>query len=297
MNRYRGRFAPSPTGPMHFGSLAAAVASYLDARAHAGEWLVRIEDVDRPREIAGAATEILRTLEALGFEWSGPVLYQSTRAAAYDAALDALGRTAATYPCACTRKEVADSAITLGAGGEFVYPGTCASGLPPGKRGRSIRVRVGAGAIAVRDLLQGELRQSLSREIGDFVLRRADGCHAYQLAVVVDDAAQGITHVVRGADLLDSTPRQIHLQRLLGVATPAYLHVPAAVNAAGEKLSKRTQAAPITANGAAICAALRYLGQAPPEELTAAAPDEVWHWAIAHWARARLPRARSVVVN
>lgn len=296
---YRGRFAPSPTGPLHFGSLVAAVASYADARAVAGDWLVRIEDVDPPREVPGAAAAILATLEAFGFEWAGPVLYQSTRIAAYREALDALRRAGATYPCACSRKEIADSSVGRGSGGEWVYPGTCARGLPPGRVGRSVRVRVGDARITYDDRVQGPITHDLATESGDFVLERADGCIAYQLAVVVDDAAQGITDVVRGADLLDSTPRQIHLQHLLGLPTPRTLHVPAAVNAAGEKLSKQTRAAPIDARraGAALHAALAFLGQSPPDDLRAASAPECWRWAIANWRPGRIPGVRTIAVD
>ena len=235
---YVGRFAPSPTGPLHFGSLVAALASWLDARAAEGRWLVRIEDLDPPRAVPGAADEILRTLDRLGLGWDGPVLYQSRRSASYEAALESLD----TYWCGCTRREIADSSIGRATDGAQIYPGTCRTGLAPGKTPRALRLRTGGEEIAFTDRVQGPQRQILEREIGDFVLLRADGQFAYQLAVVVDDAEQGVTDVVRGADLLDSTPRQIFLQRLLGYPMPRYLHVPAAVNQAGEKLSKQTGA-------------------------------------------------------
>ncbi|HSD41782.1 MAG TPA: tRNA glutamyl-Q(34) synthetase GluQRS, partial [Burkholderiales bacterium] len=208
--RYRGRFAPSPSGPLHFGSLVAALGSYLDARMHAGEWLVRMEDLDPPREAPGAADEILRTLESLGLEWDGGVMRQSTRSDAYRSALAQLDKTGATYPCACTRAEISDSAVG-GTDGSLVYPGTCRNGLPAGRTRRATRVRVGEAVIDFEDAVRGPQRQPLADVVGDFVLLRADGLFAYQLAVVVDDAAQGITDVVRGADLLDSTPRQILL--------------------------------------------------------------------------------------
>ncbi len=256
---YVGRFAPSPTGPLHFGSLVAALASWLDARASGGRWLVRIEDLDRPREQAGAAAGILRTLEHLGLYWDGSPVFQSARGALYAAALRKLQLQC--YACACTRREIADSSLGLAADGARIYPGTCRGGLAPGKAARALRVRVGEAPIAFEDRVQGPQSQSLATEVGDFVLERADGLVSYQLAVVVDDAAQGVTDVVRGADLLDSTARQIHLQRLLGHPSPRYLHVPVAVNAAGEKLSKQTGAGPLGDPRAAIAAALGFLGQ------------------------------------
>jgi glutamyl-Q tRNA(Asp) synthetase len=292
---YRGRFAPSPTGPLHFGSLVAAVGSWADARAGAGEWLVRMEDLDPPRAVPEAAAAILRALEALGLEWDGPVLYQSARAEAYRAALDDLQRQGVLFPCGCTRKEIADSAVTA-LDGSSVYPGTCRDGLPPGRAKRTMRVRVGAAAIDFVDGLQGPVHQTLARDVGDFVLVRADGLCAYQLAVVVDDAAQGVTDVVRGADLLDSTPRQIFLQRLLGLPTPRYLHLPVAVDARGEKLSKQTLAPRIDGSrpAAALVAALRFLGQSPPAGLELASTRAVLEWAIAHWDRAHIPATRAI---
>jgi len=296
-SRYRGRFAPSPTGPLHFGSLVAAVGSYVDARAAHGEWLVRIEDLDPPREIRGAADDILRTLDALGLNWDGAVLYQSTRADAYASAVDRLRNARVTYPCACTRQEIADSAIAS-IDGALVYPGTCRNGLPPGRSARAMRVRVDDAVVEFADAVYGRIRQHLGREIGDFIAVRADGLFAYQLAVVVDDADQQITDVVRGADLLDSTPRQIFLQRLLGVATPGYMHLPVATNAQGEKLSKQTNALAVDRSrpAAAVIDALRFLGQAPPGELARATPAAALEWASAHWRRARIPRQRTIAV-
>ena len=256
-----GRFAPSPSGPLHFGSLVAALASWLDARSAGGRWLVRIEDLDRPRVRPGAADEILRALERLGLTWDGEVVFQSRRLPLYEEALARLGD---TYLCGCTRREIADSAVSLASDGAQVYPGTCRAGLAPGKTARALRVRT-AGKISFQDRVLGELRQDLESEVGDFVLRRADGQFAYQLAVVVDDAAQGITDVVRGADLLESTPRQIYLQRLLGFTTPRYLHVPVAIDASGDKLSKHTGAQPIDRSD--LRRALRFLGQPPSETL------------------------------
>jgi len=278
---YVGRFAPSPTGPLHFGSLVAALASWLDARAADGRWLVRIEDLDPPRAVPGAADEILRTLDRLGLGWDGPVLYQSRRSASYEAALESLD----TYWCGCTRREIADSSIGRATDGAQIYPGTCRTGLAPGKTPRALRLRTGGEEIAFTDRVQGPQRQILEREIGDFVLLRADGQFAYQLAVVVDDAEQGVTDVVRGADLLDSTPRQIFLQRLLGYPMPRYLHVPAAVNEAGEKLSKQTGALPVDIKRKAeeLARALTFLGQPETDD-----PAQ----AVANWKPELIPVRR-----
>ena len=277
---YVGRFAPSPTGALHFGSLVAALASWLDARAAAGRWLVRIEDLDTPRVQAGAAEHILRTLGELGLTWDGPVEYQSRRLALYRDALARLEPRA--YWCGCTRREIADSSLGLAADGAQIYPGTCRAGLAPGKTPRALRLRVG-GTIGFNDRVQGAQRQDLEREVGDFVLCRADGMFAYQLAVVVDDAEQGITDVVRGADLLDSTARQIQLQRLLGHATPSYLHIPAAVNRAGEKLSKQTGARAVAAGSDALRRALAFLGQRETDDLGEA---------VRNWNPALIPARR-----
>ena len=282
---YVGRYAPSPTGPLHFGSLAAALASWLDARRAGGRWLLRMEDLDQPRVIPGAADAILRQLETFGLAWDGAVVHQSARLDFYRDALRNLAPH--SYPCACTRKELEDSALAID--GSRIYPGTCRNGLPAGKAGRAIRVRTSKDPIRFIDRVQGEIAQSIEAEVGDFVLRRADGLYAYQLAVVVDDGAQGVTDVVRGADLLDSTARQILLQRLLGAATPRYLHVPVAANAAGEKLSKQTHAPEATPQD--LGAALRFLGMAPPSGLM---PAELLAWARAAWDPARVPKRRVV---
>lgn len=289
---YIGRFAPSPTGPLHFGSLVAAVGSYLEAKHHRGLWLLRMEDLDPPREMPGAADGILRTLEAYGFEWDGAVRYQRHRGEAYQAALERLRVDGLLYPCACTRREIADSAL-VGIEGP-VYPGTCRAGLC-GRTARAWRVRTTAEEVAFEDALQGRQAQVLERDIGDFVLQRADGLFAYQLAVVIDDAAQGVSHVVRGADLLDSTPRQIWLQHLLGLPTPHYAHLPVAVNAKGEKLSKQTLAPPLDVRhpAPALWQALAFLGQSPPPELARAGLRELWSWAAAHWRLERITRVRS----
>jgi glutamyl-Q tRNA(Asp) synthetase len=294
MDQYRGRFAPSPTGPLHFGSLVAAVGSYLEAKSRGGEWLVRMEDLDPPREQPGAAERILRTLEACGMGWDGKPMYQSQRREAYRAALAHLEAQGLVYVCGCSRREIADSGLSPD--GALVYPGTCRNGVAPGKTPHATRVRVDPETIEFEDALQGKISQNLAGEVGDFVLLRADGLYAYQLAVVVDDAEQGITDVVRGADLLNSTPRQIYLQRLLGLRTPRYLHLPAAVNAAGEKLSKQTRAAPVDESNPVpvLAQVMDFLGQAPPAQLGRASLAEFWRWALAHWDAKHIRRQRSL---
>jgi len=286
--RYRGRFAPSPTGPLHFGSLVAAMASYLDARAAGGDWLVRMEDVDETRTVAGAADDILSTLEAFGFEWQGEVLVQSRRKDLYGDAIATLRQDGAAFDCGCSRAEIL-AAGRRGPEGP-VYPGTCRDHLPPGKGPRSVRARVDHRPITFVDRIAGRHTQDLAASPGDFVIRRADGYTAYQLAVVVDDAEQAITQVVRGADLLASTPRQIHLQRLLGLATPGYAHLPLVLGPDGRKLSKQDRAHPVKRHEplAALLAAQRFLGQCPPPEHPAT-PALFWQWAIAHWNIDRVP--------
>jgi glutamyl-Q tRNA(Asp) synthetase len=280
---YVGRFAPSPTGPLHFGSMVAALASWLDARAARGRWLLRIEDLDAPRSVPGAAESILRTLERFGLTWDGPVTYQGLRGADYEAALRQLQ--SSTYWCGCTRREIADSALGLAADGAQIYPGTCRTGVAPGKMPRALRIRTDSRVIAFEDRVQGVQRQRVERDVGDFIVYRADGQVSYQLAVVVDDAAQGVTDVVRGADLIDSTARQVHLQRLLALPTPRYLHVPVAVNVLGEKLSKQTGARAIDAlpRETLLPRLLAFLGQPQTQDL-----DE----AVANWDGARVPRTR-----
>jgi len=291
---YRGRFAPSPTGPLHFGSLIAAVGSYLRARERSGAWLVRIDDLDRPRQTPGAVDDILSTLEAFGLCWDESPVYQSLRDEAYQAALDGLIEGDRAYPCGCSRREVAAVASRGPAG--LIYPGTCRNGLPAGRRARSWRVCTAGAEITVEDRLQAALRCDLAREIGDFIVRRGDGLFAYHLACVVDDAASGITEVVRGSDLLWSTPPQMLLQRLLGLPTPGYLHLPVAVNDQGHKLSKQTFAAPLQRDRAAeqLTAALTFLGQNPPGALHRAPPAEVLEWAREHWRWRAVPNRAEV---
>ncbi len=295
--RYRGRFAPSPTGPLHFGSLVAAVGSYLDARAHQGEWLLRIEDVDAPRTVPGAAEAILRTLEGFGFEWDGEVWVQSRRLDHYHAALVQLQLNGDVYPCACSRSEIGVATTHVSVDGGLVYPGICRKGLSDGKAARAWRMRVPDREIAFIDRIQGESRQNLEREVGDFVLLRADGQYAYQLAVVVDDAAQGVNAIVRGVDLLDSTARQIWLQQRLNLPMPTYVHLPVVVNAAGEKLSKQTRAPAVDAQAggsAALSAALSFLGHPVPVALRGAPATEIWRWAIPAWSVRNVPAVRGI---
>ena len=263
-----GRFAPSPTGPLHAGSLVAALASWLDARAQGGRWLVRIEDVDRPRTVAGADRLILEQLAACGLIPDDPPVWQSQRGPLYQAALDRLATLGLAYPCACSRKDIEDALAAQGRPrsrhGERVYPGTCRGGLG-GRTPRAWRFRVAAGPVPWSDRRLGSQQQDVEQEVGDFVLRRADGMWAYQLAVVVDDAAQGVTHVVRGEDLADNTARQILLQRALGLPTPVYLHTPLVLGADGEKLSKQNGASALDATQplVALNRAARALGLAP----------------------------------
>ena len=286
---YRGRFAPSPTGPLHFGSLVAAVGSYADAKFHGGKWLVRIEDVDLQRRVPGAAKQILDTLEKLGMEWDEEIIYQSHRSGAYREALQILDRQGLLYPCTCSRKEIADSSITGLYG--FIYPGTCLNNPASLQNAHALRIQTHDDVIQFHDGLKGLYTQKLHSEVGDFVLRRADGIYAYQLAVVVDDAAQNITHVVRGADLIDSTPRQIFLQRLLRYPVPQYMHLPVVTNVAGEKLSKQTNAAPVNTAEALkeLVDALHFLGQQPPLEILEGDIASFWCWVMQNWRVNRIP--------
>lgn len=246
-----------------------------------------MEDLDPPREQPGAADSILRTLETLGLHWDGPVLYQHTRLEAYQAAMTGMLDSGDAFACACTRSEIADSGL-IGLEGP-VYPGTCRDGLAD-RPARATRIRVDEKPVSFQDRLQGTCSQNLEQEIGDFVIRRADGFFAYQLAVVVDDAFQGVTHVVRGADLLLSTPRQIHLQHRLGLPIPIYMHLPVALSARGEKLSKQSGAMAIsdTDAGAILFRALAFLDQSPPAELARSTPQELLEWAVPHWQPVRM---------
>ena len=291
---YVGRFAPSPTGPLHFGSLLAAVASYLQARCNDGRWLVRVEDIDPPREEPGATDQILTALERYGFEWHGEVTYQSRSREAHEAAVSDLLNSGAAYPCGCSRRDLADAA--RGALG-VIYPGTCRGGSDAAET--AIRVRTDNVPVTFTDALQGSQSQLLEQDSGDFIILRRDGLIAYQLAVVVDDHRQGITEIVRGIDLLDSTPRQLWLQRLLGYTQPTYLHVPVAVNDRRQKLSKSHGATAVSIEQTAetLVIALEVLGQQPPGELVTAPVAEIWQWAVAHWRVGVLARVTEIPVG
>ena len=290
-----GRFAPSPTGPLHLGSLVAALGSYVMARRIGGTWLLRMEDLDAPRVVPGIADDMLRTLEALGFAWDGEVVYQSRRTEAYRAAMEKLIASGLAYSCGCTRAEIARIA-SAPHGAELVYPGICRDGLPEGKAERAYRVKVYDDLIEFTDLFMGHYIQSLT-SCGDFVVQRADGPYAYHLAVVVDDAESGVNQVVRGSDLLSSTPRQIYLQRLLGLPVPVYGHLPLVTDPDGTKLSKRTYAVSLAAGRdlwsegwTLLFAALRFLGQSPPPALNGAPCGEILAWSVANFDPTRVPR-------
>lgn len=294
-----GRFAPSPTGPLHFGSLIAAVGSYCLARCQHGRWLLRIEDLDGPRVVPGAADDILLTLEALGFRWDGEVVWQSRRQDAYLAALEQLHSRGLLYDCACSRKEILASAPHPGEEGP-VYSGSCREGLPAGRAARAVRIRVPARTVGFTDGVFGWYEQNLATAVGDFVLRRADGMIAYQLAVVVDDSASGVNQVVRGADLLGSTPRQIFLLESLGLPVPAYVHLPLALHADGSKISKRySEGDNLLADGGgpAVARALRWLGQPVPADLSSAPPQALLDWGCASFDAGRIPVVREIAVD
>lgn len=304
-----GRFAPSPTGPLHFGSLLAAVASDLEAGyGGRGAWLVRIEDVDRPRALSGMADDQLQALAAYGFSWqTAQIVYQSARGAHYEAALQRLIDAGLAYPCTCTRRMLAAHAdARMGVDGSQVYPGSCrhwqrGDPVPIGAAWRFRTGDVGDAPICFEDRIQGRQYQQLAADVGDFVLKRADGCYTYQLAVVVDDLAQGVNQVVRGADLLDSTARQIALIRALGGVPPTYAHIPVAINAAGHKLSKQTLAPRLpvgseVARVAVLWAALNFLGQMPPDRLRTGSQAALWSWARATWSLSQVPRQRGIIL-
>ncbi|CAI8769647.1 MULTISPECIES: tRNA glutamyl-Q(34) synthetase GluQRS [Pseudomonas] len=284
---YIGRFAPTPSGYLHFGSLVAALASWLDARAVGGTWLVRMEDIDPPREAPGAQAAILNTLESYGLEWDGEVVYQSQRHEAYAEVLERLFRQGLAYACTCSRKQLE--------GYNGVYPGLCRN-AGHSRENAAIRLRVPELVYHFDDRVQGHFQQHLGREVGDFVIRRRDGLYAYQLAVVLDDAWQGVTDIVRGADLLDNTPRQLYLQELLGLAQPRYLHVPLIVQPDGHKLGKSYRSPPLAADQATalLLRALRALGQTTEAGMEQGTPAEVLAHAALHWNPDILPRRLSV---
>jgi glutamyl-Q tRNA(Asp) synthetase len=289
-----GRFAPTPSGPLHLGSLLAATGSYLSTRSRGGRWLLRIDDLDRDRCIPGLADQFQAVLEHFGFEWDGNVCFQSDRIELYEAALASLQRDERCYPCRCSRSQLA--ALALEPGAEPVYPGTCRNDPAAGSTAHALRFRIAADAavIGFDDEWQGCVQQDCVREAGDFVIRRRDGYFAYHLAVVVDDELQGITEVVRGCDLLSSTPRQILLQQALGYRTPRYAHLPLLTEPDGRKLAKSQRAVPLVSRDAAaqLCQVLNWLGQEPPPALQAATVAEIWAWALPHWRPERLRGCR-----
>tara|TARA_B110000858_G_scaffold98931_2_gene113777 strand:+ start:10071 stop:10982 length:912 start_codon:yes stop_codon:yes gene_type:complete len=274
---YIGRFAPSPTGPLHFGSLLAALASFLDARANQGKWLVRVDDLDPPREPVGSAELILQQLQDLGMDWDDEVLYQSSRLDAYEEILKKLQEDGLCYPCDCTRPQIREMGL--------VYNGSCRGRSTPPEMPYALRLKTDAIEISFDDEIQGRFAQQLEIDVGDFVIRRKDELFAYQLAVVIDDEFQNITHVVRGWDLLDSTPRQIYLQKLLNYRQLSYAHIPIIVDDRGQKLSKQTFAPSIKTDSAseAIYEALTFLGQAPPAGIEKESPKSQLLWAIENW--------------
>ncbi|MEH6558452.1 MAG: tRNA glutamyl-Q(34) synthetase GluQRS [Oceanicoccus sp.] len=288
VTNYRGRFAPSPTGLLHAGSLIAAVASYLDAKSNGGQWLLRMEDLDPPREIPGAADAILESLYAHGLQWDEEPMWQSHRHPDYQCIIDSLLERGHAYYCTCSRSELRAS------GG--VYPGHCrGSHLQPNKES-AIRLYVTDGSIQMEDGIQGIYSQNPATAFGDFVLRRKDLLYAYQLAVVADDAKQNITHIVRGSDLLESTPKQIYLQRLLGYKTPHYAHIPIIINSRGQKLSKQTFAKPLEFEKATdnLLAALTFLQQPLPPIKIRASVRDILEWSTEHWSLRSIPRALAV---
>jgi glutamyl-Q tRNA(Asp) synthetase len=282
VNPYIGRFAPTPSGHLHFGSLLAALASFLDARHHDGLWLMRMEDLDQPREVPGAADAILRTLELYGLHWDGPVMRQSARHQVYQSVIDGWLSRGLAYRCSCSRRELQDSDI---------YPGYCRGRHLPASTAHAVRARAPELTLGFQDRLQGHFAQHLPSQVGDFIIRRRDGIVAYQLAVVVDDIEQGVNQVVRGADLMDSTPRQLWLYRIFDQPPPDYLHIPLVMRADGQKLSKRLASPALDPRQAptTLHRALLALGQRPPDELRSAPVSDQLDWAIAHWRPDGMP--------
>ncbi|QWF69942.1 tRNA glutamyl-Q(34) synthetase GluQRS [Methylomonas paludis] len=288
---YTGRFAPSPTGPLHLGSLYTALASYLDARYHHGRWLLRIDDLDTPRNQPGASARIMESLLAFGLQWDGEIAYQSQHLAAYQQALNSLQYQDKLYACTCSRKDLESY--------PGVYPGFCRTKQLPINTHYALRIKSSPQSLGFVDYLQGQIRDKLDSDHGDFIIRRKDGIIAYQLAVVIDDELQQVTHVVRGYDLLDSTVKQIFLQHQLGYATPQYRHVPVLVDRHGQKLSKQTLAQPVEhkSPGRVLWRLLGLLNQAPPANLQGADVDQILAWAVAHWQPLRLKTISSVLPN
>ena len=285
---YVGRFAPTPSGPLHFGSIIAALGSFLQARKYQGTWLVRIEDIDEPRTKPGADKLILEQLERLGLQWDDDIVYQSERISRYQLALKKLESKHLVFPCSCSRKDT----------GNKPYSGTCRKALTDNKTNQSLRVLTNNELIKLNDLLQGDYSQRLESDVGDFIIKRADGYFAYHLAVVIDDAEQSVTEIVRGLDLLDSTPRQIYLQQLLELSTPSYLHLPLAIDFSGNKLSKATEAEAANTNDpvTTLIHALNFLGQTPPPALAKSNTSTVLEWAIENWEIKNIPSKKEIRV-
>ena len=287
---YRGRFAPSPTGPLHFGSLVAAMGSYLQAKYHNGEWLIRIDDIDPPREQKDAASKILKTLESFGFEWDSDVLYQSSRSKRYQEAVDDLVDQQLAYHCNCSRTSILKRSAQ--SGNKIIYPGYCRDKSLTQTAKTSIRLRSNSNLIQFTDLIQGEQNYNIEDSIGDFIIQRRDRLYSYHLASGIDDAEQNITEVMRGADLLDSTPCHIYVQRRLNLLSPDYTHLPIAIDKTGQKLSKQTHAEPIKTKNAVVLLykTLKFLGQMPPVDLMDAHQNDIWLWAISHWRLDLIPK-------
>ncbi len=285
---YIGRFAPSPTGPLHLGSLYTALASYLDARSQQGQWLLRIDDLDHFRIIPEATDQILTVLDRLGLHWDGEVYYQSHHIDHYQAIIDQLTEQDWIYPCTCSRKKLAATGT--------VYPGTCRQKIHSDDSPFALRIKTNSQNIRFHDRLQGDIQQNLMQSCGDFIIRRKDGVIAYQLAVVIDEYQQNISHIVRGLDLLDSTPRQIYLQQCLKLPQPDYMHIPVIVDADGVKLSKQTHAEAISADqqGETLWRLLDLLQQQPPKSLQQADSTEILQWGIDHWQPEKLKKIRAI---
>lgn len=291
-DNYKGRFAPSPTGPVHYGTLVAAVGSYLQARQNNGEWFIRMDDVDTVRVVDGADEDILYTLEQFGFEWNGEVTYQTKQIDSYQQALEMLISQSMIFPCLCSRKQLAKT-------GNSIYPGTCRHRTLPERKEHALRVLSQDINIEFDDIVMGKQHQNIKQQCGDFIVKRRDGLFAYQLAIVVDDAAQDITEVVRGADLLSSTHRQIYLQQLLNYSTPRYCHIPLAVDEAGKKISKSEQATKVDIRNKEklLANALSFLGQRPPKDLGKSQLIDIWLWAIEHWNINKVPKAENISID
>ncbi|VAW53247.1 Glutamyl-Q tRNA(Asp) synthetase [hydrothermal vent metagenome] len=284
---YKGRFAPSPTGSVHFGTLVAAVASYLQAKKNNGEWIIRMEDVDVTRKVESSDIEILNTLEAFGFEWHGEILYQSTQTEYYEKALQQLILQSLVFPCICSRKQLNEIDCDI-------YPGTCRNKSLLEKSDHALRILANDVSVEFTDLVMGKQSQNIKQQCGDFIIKRRDGLFAYQLAVVVDDAIQGITEIVRGADLLGSTPRQIYLQQQLGYTTPTYCHLPLAIDNHDNKISKSEGAAKVDVKNREkhLYDTLKFLGQKPPADLLTCSINDIWQWATTNWNTNTVPQKK-----